>query len=52
MSTMELLMIPGMDNSQRLRQMREESKKRMMQESRQRQAARALLSLMGGKRTV
>ena len=27
---MELLMIPGMDNSKGLRQMREESKKRMM----------------------
>ena len=39
---MELLTIPGLDNSQRLRQMREESRKRMMSESRQKQAMMAL----------
>lgn len=40
---MEFLMIPGMDSSQRLRQMREESKKRMMREL-QRPLMAALLS--------
>ncbi len=50
MTTMELLTIPGLDNSQRLRQMREESRKRMMSESRQKQAIKALLSMAGGKK--
>lgn len=47
MRTMELLTIPGLDNSQRLRQMREESRKRMMSESRQKQAMMALLAVAG-----
>lgn len=50
MTTMELLTIPGLDNSQRLRQMREESIKRMMSEPRQKQAIKALLLMAGEKK--
>lgn len=45
MTTMELMMIPGMDNSRKLRKMREESRRRMNETARTQMVAAAMMTL-------
>lgn len=44
MTTMELLMIPGLDSSRKLREMRKESQKRMNEAVRSQMLAAAMMS--------